>query len=118
MTFTRNVRRDFNTIGQTHAGDLAQRRIRLLGSHGTNNGANAAFLRRTLILAYTALLVTVQRELQRRGLALRLFILAALADHLIYCRHVRLRLQILSQRLFARNETIRYNIDGLICSCH
>src|SRR5690606_17087336 len=87
VTFTRNVRCDFDAIAQTNTGDLTQRGVRLLGGHGTDNGTNAAFLRRALILAEPALLEAVQGELQSRSLAFYMFILASLADHLIYCRH-------------------------------
>src|SRR5882724_587739 len=43
-----NVGGDFHTIGQANAGDLTQRRVRLLGGLRVDAGADAAPLGRTL----------------------------------------------------------------------
>src|SRR5688572_17756783 len=87
MTFTWDVRGHFDAICQTDTGDLAQCRIWLLGSHRTHDRADAALLRRALILAHATLLVRIQCVLQGRGFAFYFLILAALADHLVDCRH-------------------------------
>src|SRR5687768_7111310 len=87
MAFARNIRGHFNTICQTDTSDLAQRRIWLLGGHGTHDRTHAAFLRCAFILAHATLLVRIQCVLQGRGFAFCFLILAALADHLIDCRH-------------------------------
>src|SRR5215217_6729091 len=45
VAFTADVRNDFETVGQTHLGDLTQRRVRLLRGRGVDAGADAALLR-------------------------------------------------------------------------
>src|SRR6266496_5724696 len=46
VTLARNVGADFHPVRQTHAGDLTQRRIRLLRRGRVDAGAHAALLRR------------------------------------------------------------------------
>src|ERR1700676_4064788 len=48
VTFTRNVADDFETVGEAHLGDLAERRVRLLRGRGVDARAHAALLRRLL----------------------------------------------------------------------
>src|SRR4051795_8674671 len=64
----RDVRGHLDTTGQADASDLAQRRVRLLRRRRVDAGAHPAALRGTL---------------QRRGLGLLDFVLAALADQLV-----------------------------------
>src|SRR5205823_7704216 len=64
----RNVRPDLHAVRQPHARDLAQRRVRLLGSRRVHTRADTALLRRTA---------------ERRRLHLRLLGDAALAHELI-----------------------------------
>src|SRR6266511_3718428 len=40
----RDVGRDLHAVGQADAGDLAERRVRLLRGHGADDGADAALL--------------------------------------------------------------------------
>src|SRR3954451_6181986 len=47
VTFSWNVGADFHPVGQPHAGDLAQRRVRLLGRRRIDARADTALLRRT-----------------------------------------------------------------------
>src|SRR4051812_42542449 len=72
VTDAGDVGRDLDATGQPHAGDLAQRRVRLLGRGGVHPGADATALRGTL---------------QRRGLGLADLVLPALADQLLDRRH-------------------------------
>src|SRR5271170_2205490 len=45
MTFTRDVTDDFKAIGQTHLGDLTERRVGLLRGRRVDAGANTTLLR-------------------------------------------------------------------------
>src|SRR5947209_7035158 len=74
MPLARNVRRHFHAVGEPHARDLAERRVRLLRGRGVDAGADAALLRALL-------------EGRRRALGAHL--LAATADELIDRRHER-----------------------------
>src|SRR5919201_6971133 len=81
VALTRDVGRDLHAVGETHASDLAQRRVRLLGRGRIDAGAHAAALRRG-----EALLAALARLEARRGhLLLRL--LASLTDELVDARH-------------------------------
>jgi NAD(P)-dependent dehydrogenase (short-subunit alcohol dehydrogenase family) len=51
VTLAWNVGGHLDAVGQAHTSDLAQRRVRLLGSCGTHDSANAALLGSTLGLA-------------------------------------------------------------------
>src|SRR3984957_11775790 len=75
VTFTRNVADDFETVGQAHLGDLAERRVRLLRGRGVDARAHAALLRRLL---------------QRRHLLARLLHRPRSCDQLVDRRHVSL----------------------------
>src|SRR6266568_4605848 len=68
VPLARDVGRDLDAAGQLHTGDLAQRRVRLLGRGGVDAGAHAAPLR---------------TPLERRSLLLGDLVLAALADQLL-----------------------------------
>src|SRR3990172_2836694 len=63
-----DVAGDLDLRGQAHAGDLAQGRVRLLGRHRVDAGADAT---------------TLRRPLQGRALGLRLAGLAAVAHQLL-----------------------------------
>src|SRR3984885_6389619 len=77
VAFTGNVTDDFEAIGQTHLGDLAERRVRLLRGRGVDARANTALLRRLL---------------QSRHLLARLLYDAWTCDQLVDRRHVSLHL--------------------------
>jgi hypothetical protein len=47
VSFAGDVNSDFFGVAQTHAGDFSKSRIRLLGSHGPDDQANALLLRAT-----------------------------------------------------------------------
>src|ERR1700753_4020435 len=68
VPLTRDVRGDLDATGQLHPGDLAQRRVGLLGRGGVDAGAHAAPLR---------------TPLESRSLLLGDLVLAALADQLL-----------------------------------
>src|SRR5690606_2714691 len=59
MAFARNVGGDFQTIRQPDTGHFTQRRVRLLGGHGSDLLANAALLGSTLLAAGTLLFIDV-----------------------------------------------------------
>ena len=89
VPFSWNIRRHFHAIGQTYATDLAQRRIWLLGRHGSHLGAHAPLLGRAFAAAQSAR-VPPERIIgvpQRRSLGLLPALLATLADQLIDRRH-------------------------------
>src|SRR6266700_3372112 len=48
VPFARDIGRHLHPVGQPHAGDLAQRRVRLLGRGGVNTNADASPLRARL----------------------------------------------------------------------
>src|SRR5574337_1945020 len=48
VAFAADVRNDLETVGQTHLGDLAQRRVRLFRRGGVHTRAHTAALRRVL----------------------------------------------------------------------
>src|ERR1700751_2509029 len=75
VALTGNVADDLEPVGETHLGDLAQRRVRLLRGRGVDARAHAALLRRLL---------------QRRHLLARLLYDAWTCDQLIDRRHVSL----------------------------
>src|SRR5580692_10305570 len=64
----RDVRRDLDLTRQPHAGDLAERRVRLLGRGGVDARADPT---------------TLGAALKRRGLVLGYLVLPALADQLL-----------------------------------
>ncbi|CDZ88907.1 conserved hypothetical protein [Rhodococcus ruber] len=68
VTLTRDVGGDLDGAGQTHAGDLPERRVRLLRGGGVHASAHAA---------------TLRAALEGRGLDLGGLVAAALADQLI-----------------------------------
>src|SRR3954468_18494369 len=72
MAFAGNVGQRFETVGQAHLGDLAQRGVRLLRGRGVDAGADGALLR-TLLQG---------RDLVALGLKA-----ARLANELVDCRH-------------------------------
>src|SRR6478609_5989991 len=72
VTNARDVGRDLDAAGETHAGDLPEGGVRLLRGGGVDAGANTASLGRTL---------------QGRRLVLRHLVLAALADQLVNRGH-------------------------------
>src|SRR3984893_16918991 len=72
VAFPRDVADDLEAVGQAHLGDLAQRRIRLLGRGRVDARAHATFLRRLL---------------QGRYLFTRLLRHPRLADQLVDGRH-------------------------------
>ncbi len=49
MTLARNVGGDLHAIGQAHAGDLADGRVRLAGGLGSYFGAYTALKRRRIV---------------------------------------------------------------------
>ena len=67
-----DISRDLEAIGQAHAGDLAQRRVGLLGRSGFHLRTHAAFLRAGLEL---------------RRLALEALLFPGSTNELINCRH-------------------------------
>src|SRR5919202_6201898 len=81
VPLTRDVDRDLHAVGQPHARDLAQRRVRLLRRRRVHARAHAASL-----WSGDALLAPLAR-LQARGRELLLRSLAALADKLGGRRH-------------------------------
>src|ERR1019366_10082570 len=96
MAFTGNVADDFETIGQAHLGDLAERRVRLLRGRGVDARAHAALLRRLL---------------QRRHLLARLLYDAWTCDQLVDRRHVSLHPLV---HEFTRNrDRLRKFLPGL-----
>src|SRR5688572_153127 len=72
---------DLHPVGEPHAGDLAQGRVRLLRRHGRDTGADAPPLR----CGHALLAPLAGLEPRRRDLLLRA--LAALPDELIRVRH-------------------------------
>src|SRR5262249_40569364 len=72
MAFAGDVAHHLVGVGETHLGDLAQRRVRLLGRHGVDAGAHTALLRAML---------------QRRHLVARAERPAALGNQLVNRRH-------------------------------
>src|SRR5699024_4694 len=92
MSFTRNVRRNFDAARQTNAGNLAQCRIGLLGRHGLDLRAHASLLRRVVRAAEGATVASHAAIGVAQGWALGLLIdaLAALANQLIDRRHEKL----------------------------
>src|SRR5215468_2799579 len=72
VAFAADVADDFETVGQAHLGDLAQRRVRLLRRRRIDARADAAALRAVF---------------QRRRRALVALRAAGLAHQLIDCRH-------------------------------
>src|SRR5262245_22888770 len=77
MALARDVADDLEPVGETHLGDLAQRRVRLLRRGRVDARANAALLR---------------ARLQRRHLVARLHLHPRLADQLVDRRHPGLNL--------------------------
>src|SRR4051812_14366495 len=77
-----NVARDLEGVGQPHARDLAQRRVRLLRRRGVDAGAHAALLR---------------ARLQRRHLVARPRRLPGVADQLVDRRHTALSFETVGQ---------------------
>src|SRR4051812_5173215 len=68
VTLARDVGRDLHLVGQTHAADLAQSRVRLLRRGRVHTGAHAALLRGCdLLLAALARLQAGGRELLGLG---------------------------------------------------
>lgn len=90
---TRDVGRDFLTVGEANAGHLAERRVRLLRSNRLHLGADAAALRipRDLKVARRKIgmprLGPRQDDAERRRLDLFPGPRTALAHQLIDCRH-------------------------------
>ena len=66
-----DVSRDFDVVGESHAGHFSKRRVRLLRRDGANLQANASFLRRTLLQFAGSPRERVSDRSQRR--CLRLF---------------------------------------------
>jgi hypothetical protein len=83
---TGNVGRNLIAVGETYTGDLTKRRVRLLGSGGTNSSAHASLLRRRQIRG--DILQGVQTLLQCRSGGLKGDFLSALSDKLVKSRHV------------------------------
>src|SRR5258708_38833128 len=75
MAFARDVADHLEAVGETHLGDLAQRRVRLLRRRRIDARADATLLRALL---------------KRRHLFLRLLHHPRVADQLIDRRHARL----------------------------
>src|SRR5579863_3799166 len=75
VALARNVTDHLKPVGEAHLGDLAQRRVRLLGGRGVDTRAHPALLRRLL---------------QRRHLLARLLYDAWTCDQLVDRRHVSL----------------------------
>jgi hypothetical protein len=82
MADTGDVSGTFNTVGQTHTGDLTHSGVRLLGGQGLNRQAHAALLRAAL---------------QNRRLRLVSFVLATMANQLINRGHGSTSFQILEK---------------------
>ena len=85
VTLTRNVRRHFILIGQAYTRNLSQSRVRLLGRHSANLGANAPLLGGTSH-PEGPVLQGIVRELKCRRFALTDLLATPLADQLINCR--------------------------------
>src|SRR5689334_14131948 len=81
VALARDVRRDLHAVGQTHARDLAKRRVRLLRGSRVATRADAA----ALGSGQTALAALAR--LETRGRDLLLGPVAALANKLIRARH-------------------------------
>jgi hypothetical protein len=88
MAFAGDIGGNLKSVGQAHAGNLAQGGIRFLGGSRTNYGADTPFLRRACVHAITAILLGIQGIQQSRGFALRSFGLATFADQLVDCWHL------------------------------
>src|SRR5579859_3332946 len=83
----RDVRRDLHVIGEADAGDLPERRVRLLRGHRADDRADATLLGRALTELHEAAVERVPRRAQRGRVHLRLLALPALADQLRDRRH-------------------------------
>ena len=83
---TGDISGNFHAIGQTHAGDLTQSGVRLLGGGGTDSGSHATLLggRQSSSLV----LQSVQTSLQCGGGGLVSNLLTALTNQLIKSRHL------------------------------
>ena len=55
VALARDVADHLETVGQAHLGDLAQRRVRLLGRGGVHARADAAFVITSYSIHYTKL---------------------------------------------------------------
>ena len=85
MALTRNIRRHFDTIAQTHTGNLTQSRVRLLGRIRLNGRTNAALLGSGEIGA--SLLQGVPSLLQSGSCGLLFRDLSSLSYQLVKSRH-------------------------------
>src|SRR5437773_5855250 len=84
----RDVGGDLHPVGQAHAGDLSQRRVRLLRGHGADDRADAALLGRATTQLGVATLERVPGGAQGRRIHLFLLRLPPPADQLRDRRHV------------------------------
>src|SRR5262249_11768656 len=82
VTLARNVDRDLHAVREANTGDLAERRVRLLGRGGVHAGADAAALRGSELLR------SPLAGLEARSGQLVFWRLASLADELAGRRHV------------------------------
>ncbi len=95
MAFARDVARDFEAVGQPHARNLAQRRVRLLRRRRIDPGANTALLRASL---------------QRRHLVACLLRRPGVPDQLVDGRHR------LTPHVKQKRQTTRIGIAGMASS--
>src|SRR5690606_20083333 len=91
VPLARNVRRHYHTVAKAHTGDLAERRVGLLRSHGADLGAHPTLLGRPLTAPQTTGIPTqrVVGVAQRRRLGLLADPLPPFSDQLVDRRHVR-----------------------------
>ena len=93
----RNVGGDFDPVGQTNTGDLAQRRVRLLRGLRVHAGTDASFLR---------------AKLQRRTRRLVARPLPARLHQLIKCRHSCCSSQVVGRRSFVVGKPNKSRTTG------
>jgi hypothetical protein len=72
MTDTGDVASSFHTVGKSYSRNLTKSRVRLLGSCGSNLGANTSSLRRRLVDRLIS--ECVEASLEHRALGLRNFV--------------------------------------------
>ena len=87
MADARNISRDFHAVGQTDAGDFAQRRVRLFRSGGGNLNADALLERRPGGGNGFPAVQSIVGQMQSDGLHFFPLAVPSFSDKLINCRH-------------------------------
>ena len=85
MTFAADVGGDFIAVGETDSGVLSGGRVRLLGGHRTDTGANTLLLRGRDLLFPLVERIPSLAQGRRLGLVDRL--LSLVSHELVDCRH-------------------------------